>query len=219
MLSKLDLCQYQTFIFDCDGVLLNSNKIKTEAFYKVAKVYGKEAAKELQKYHILNGGISRYEKFKYLFLNILKRPVEKLELDKLIFNYSIEVRLGLMSCEIAKNIEKLRTRTKHSKWLVVSGGDQEELRELFKKRGLINFFNVGIFGSPDSKDAILKNEKNNGNISGKTLFIGDSMYDAKAAENANIDFIFLTKWTEVVNWENAFSTDQIFKDISSLLNK
>ena len=38
-MSKINLLQYQTLIFDCDGVVLNSNKIKTQAFYDVAKVY------------------------------------------------------------------------------------------------------------------------------------------------------------------------------------
>ena len=57
---KLNLSSYKTIIFDCDGVILNSNKIKTEAFYNVTATYGIEAANELVSYHKLNGGISRY---------------------------------------------------------------------------------------------------------------------------------------------------------------
>jgi len=39
-MPKIELKQYKTLIFDCDGVILNSNKIKTQAFYDVAKIYG-----------------------------------------------------------------------------------------------------------------------------------------------------------------------------------
>ena len=62
---------YKTIIFDCDGVILNSNKIKTESFYKVAKKFGEKEAIKLVKFHLSNGGISRYEKFKF-FLEIIK---------------------------------------------------------------------------------------------------------------------------------------------------
>ena len=68
-MTKIELSKYQTLIFDCDGVLLNSNKIKTEAFYEVTKPYGDEAAQTLKNYHILNGGVSRYQKFDF-FLKI-----------------------------------------------------------------------------------------------------------------------------------------------------
>ena len=74
-MSKIDLSHYQTLIFDCDGVILNSNQIKTEAFYNVAKIYGHPAAQALKEYHILNGGISRYQKFEYLLTKILKKRI------------------------------------------------------------------------------------------------------------------------------------------------
>ena len=60
-----NLKSYKNLIFDCDGIILNSNKIKTEAFKEVVYHYGKEAAEELVQFHIMNGGISRYEKFNY----------------------------------------------------------------------------------------------------------------------------------------------------------
>ena len=68
-MNKLD--SYKSFIFDCDGVILNSNKIKSNAFYEVASKYGKKEAKKLVNYHINNGGISRYKKFEYFSNNIL----------------------------------------------------------------------------------------------------------------------------------------------------
>lgn len=48
-----------TLVFDCDGVVLNSNRIKTEAFRVVAAPYGDAAAGALVQYHLAHGGISR----------------------------------------------------------------------------------------------------------------------------------------------------------------
>jgi phosphoglycolate phosphatase-like HAD superfamily hydrolase len=216
-MSKIDLTQYQTLVFDCDGVILNSNKIKTQAFYDVAKVYGHDSAQKLKNYHLLNGGISRYEKFEYLFTNILHKTIETQEINKLLSNFSKKVKKALLACEVATNIKELRDKTKHAKWLVVSGGDQTELREIFAQRELDGYFDGGIFGSPDDKDTILKSEKNKYNITGKSLFLGDSMYDYQAATTAQMDFIFLSKWSEVKHWREKFPNNS-YIDLSTLLN-
>ncbi len=208
---------YKTLIFDCDGVILNSNTIKTHAFYNVAKIYGHDPAQKLQDYHMKNGGVSRYEKFEYLLTNILGKKVTTEELRKLLLMFSREIREALLTCEVAENIKELRERTKAAKWLVVSGSDQIELRDIFTSRGLAKYFDGGIFGSPDDKNIILKNEKEKCNITGKSLFLGDSMYDYQAAKNAQLDFIFLNKWTEMKDWKEHFKADS-FADISELLN-
>ena len=217
-MSKIDLTQYQTLIFDCDGVILNSNKIKTQAFYDVAKIYGHGPAQTLKDYHVQNGGISRYKKFEYLLTNILQKPIKKQELNELLSNFSKEVKAALLVCEVAKNIKKLRGKTKNTKWLIVSGGDQTELREVFKQRGLDVYFDGGIFGSPDDKDVILKNETKNRNIIGKSLFLGDSMYDYQAANTAKMDFIFISNWTEVKDWKKWICENEItnFNNIESI---
>ena len=217
-MSKIDLTQYQTLIFDCDGVILNSNKIKTQAFYDVAKVYGHKPAQILKDYHVQNGGISRYKKFEHLLTNILQKPVESQELKKLLSSFSKEVKAALLVCEVAKNIKELRDKTKNTKWLIVSGGDQTELREVFKQRGLDVYFDGGIFGSPDDKNTILKNEIGKCNIIGKSLFLGDSMYDYQAANTAKMDFIFISKWTEVKDWKKWICENEIinFNNIESI---
>lgn len=63
------LTQYQTPAFDCDGVVLNSNKIKTEVFYEATKHFGYDSALALVDYHVRNGDISRYVKYKYFLVN------------------------------------------------------------------------------------------------------------------------------------------------------
>ena len=195
-----DLTFYKTLVFDCDGVVLNSNKIKTRAFYDVASIYGHKVAKEFKDYHRENGGISRYAKFEYLVLDILNAKLEPQVIQSLLDAYAYKVKQALITCEVAKGLEMLRQTTKHAKWLIVSGGDQSELREVFTERRLDKYFDGGIFGSPDTKNLILERELNNKNITKPALFIGDSKYDFQAAQLAGLDFIFLTDWTEVVDF-------------------
>lgn len=193
----LDLSSYKTLAFDCDGVILNSNKVKTEAFYQSALPYGEVFAKKLVEYHIKNGGVSRYKKFDYFLLEIVRKTtVDAEELKSLLEVYAKLVMDGLLSCEVAPGLTSLKSVTKNARWLVVSGGDQNELIDVFKARGLIDMFDAGIFGSPDTKDVILTREINNNNIIFPALFLGDSQYDLESSKRANLDFMFVSAWSE-----------------------
>jgi len=197
-MKNVSLSEYDTLVFDCDGVVLNSNQVKTQAFFDVAKQYGLEAANKLVEYHVLHGGVSRYKKFEYFIQVILNKEIKKEELDSLLKLFAQTVRKGLLACDIAEGLDTLREQTKGARWLIVSGGDQKELREIFELRKIASFFDGGIFGSPDNKELILRREEAKGNIKGKGLFLGDSQYDYQAAVQAQMDFMFISKWSE---WE------------------
>lgn len=200
-MNKL-LTDYQTLVFDCDGVVLNSNKVKTQAFYEATKHFGHESAQALVDYHVANGGISRYLKLEYFLTDILQSDVNSSILQDLLNRFANAVKQGLMECEIASGLDELKEKTCHANWLIVSGGDQTELREVFQARGLYSLFNGGIFGSPDDKDKILAREKVDKNIDTTALFLGDSKYDYLAANKAGLDFVFLSDWTEVKDWQD-----------------
>ncbi|RUR46001.1 HAD family hydrolase [Vreelandella populi] len=197
---KKEITEYQTLIFDCDGVVLNSNCVKTDAFYQAALPYGEAAAQALVDYHVQNGGVSRYKKFAHFLESIVKPKQFGPTLEELLKSYADKVYEGLMNCEIAPGLERLKETTPASRWMIVSGGDQAELRRVFAARSIECFFNGGIFGSPDTKDDILNREIANSNIQEPALFLGDSKYDYYASSKANIDFIFISNWTEVENW-------------------
>ena len=66
----IDLQDYKTIFFDCDGVILDSNRIKTSAFFKVAKDFGhpeiEENAEKLAAFQIENPSLNRFEIFDHL---------------------------------------------------------------------------------------------------------------------------------------------------------
>lgn len=198
---RYEIEKYQTLVFDCDGVVLNSNKVKTQAFYMTALPYGESAARALVDHHVENGGISRYKKFNYFLEKIIPENSHNVSIDGLLDDYARHAQEGLRNCQIAPDLRKFREKTSSARWLIVSGGAQSELRDIFSERKLAELFDGGIFGSPDTKDEILARENSNGNILQSAIFLGDSKYDYLAAKSAGLDFIFLNEWSEVNDWE------------------
>ncbi len=206
---SFDFLRYKSIVFDCDGVILDSNRVKTDAFYNATLPYGEKAAAAMVDYHVRNGGISRYRKFAYFLEHLAPAGVPGPDLQALLAAYATEVKTGLLACEVADGLEAFREHTSGTCWMVASGGDQVELRELFEARGLIDWFDGGIFGSPDTKEEIIRRELESGNIRMPALFIGDSRYDHQVAQQHALDFVFLSRWSEFEHWEAYFAPYEI----------
>lgn len=224
MSQGLSVTDYTTLVFDCDGVVLDSNKVKTEAFYQATLPYGEAAAQAMVDYHVANGGVSRYKKFAHFLEQIAsdyaeqRNPVEPgPELEALLQAYAGYVKDGLLSCEVAPGLEALRQRTPNARWLIVSGGDQAELRDVFASRGIAEWFDGGIFGSPDTKDEILARELDTDNIIEPALFLGDSRYDHIAASKAGLSFVFISGWSEFTGWE-AYCQENGITKVNSIVD-
>ena len=202
-MTRLDA--YATLIFDCDGVVLDSNHIKTEAFRTAVLPWGAAAAEALVAHHVANGGVSRYAKFNHFLQEIV--PALAAEgsgpgLDEMLAEFASAVRRGLRNCFVAAGLRELKETAPAGRWLVVSGGDQGELREVFAERGLADLFDGGIFGSPDEKKSILARELARGNIQMPAVYFGDSKYDYECAMDTGLDFVFVSGWSEVQDWQD-----------------
>ena len=203
------LNNHNTLVFDCDGVILDSNKVRAKAFYNAALPYGEQHAAALEAYHILHGGVSRYVKFEILLRDMLGLPVTDDAMKSLLHAFTTEATIGLLKCDIAPGLEALRNATPNAKWILVSGADQQELRDVFAQRGIAAYFDGGIFGSPSNKDDILQREKASGNLATPGIFFGDSRYDHQAATGAGLDFVFVSRWTDMQDWQAYCQEHQI----------
>ena len=58
--------EIKNIIFDFDGVILNSHRVKTSAFEDIFKKYGNSIAKKAKEYHLKHTGKSRYLKFHFI---------------------------------------------------------------------------------------------------------------------------------------------------------
>lgn len=191
-----DLASFRTLVFDCDGVILDSNRAKTEAFRQVAAPWGEDAANALVRYHVTHGGVSRYAKFRFFIDELVQSSAGEPNYDRLLAEYAEAVRAGLLECDITEGLQALREATPNARWMVVSGGAEDELRAIFNQRGLAPLFDGGIFGSPDPKDAICKREMEAGNLEDPALFLGDSALDLATAQQFGMAFVFVSGWSE-----------------------
>lgn len=190
-----------SIIFDCDGVILNSNKVKKNAYYKVASCYyGDQLATLLTNHLRSNTGKTRDYFFNYFVDNIVPKSSKGLGAEFLLAEVEKEIKYGLINCEISKSLFELKDKFSDSKWFVISGGVESELREVFLQRSISEIFDGGIFGGPRTKDEILKFLIEDNQINFPAIFIGDSRFDYEVAKRFNLDFIFLSDWTEFKEW-------------------
>jgi HAD superfamily hydrolase (TIGR01549 family) len=178
------LYNFKHLFFDFDGVLFNSNKIRTKGFETIFSEYPKHMVDKLVDYHNRNGGLSRYHKIRYFFENILIKEIS----DELLKAYADKYR-EVMSAElfdeklqIEDSINFLKTkRNKFVKIYIVSGSDQKELRSLCEFLEIKDLFD-GIYGSPIAKNDLVKNVlRNNSFKLAECCLIGDSLNDKDAA--------------------------------------
>lgn len=180
----------KNILWDFDGVIMDSMPIRNRGFELVLSDYPKEEVKELMKFHLNNGGLSRYVKFRYFFEEIRKEYVSEDEVSVWASRFSKVMRKNLTdnkllikdTCNFIK--ENYTTLEMH----IVSGSDQEELRFLCKKLDMDSFF-ISINGSPTPKiDLVANLLRDFGYRKEDTLLIGDSLNDYEAAKQNKIDF-------------------------------
>ncbi len=217
----LAIQHYKTIVFDCDGVILNSNRTKIDAYFAVAKRMGgtDAQAQAFVNHHVAKGSFPRNGKIEYYLKEIVKQANTPALIQQYLDAFDEILDETLMQCEIAPDLYKLKAHTPQAAWMLLSGGDQVGLRAVFLRRDLTPLFEVGIFGGPDTKDTVLAREITNKNIMFPALFVGDSRYDHQAATKAGLDFVFLSGWTEVHDWQEYCAKNNMvaLESISQLL--
>lgn len=193
--------KYNYLIFDFDGVLAESNDIRFDGFRLLFKGYPEDKVKRLLEYAIANGGMSRYDKIRYFFKNILKEAVSEEKVMLFADRYSKLVKARVVNAQPVKgSLEFLSEYRDRFKFAIVSGSDQEELRDVCRHRGIKDYF-VEILGSPENKErniAMLLADK--GWEKSMCAFIGDSINDLDAAKANKVYFI--ARNSNIVDWKS-----------------
>lgn len=210
---KTSMDKYKTIIMDCDGVILDSNYIKSKSFYQVAVPFGEDNANKLVSINKEYGGVSRYVKINMFVNDILQMKDEKLE-KELIQQFGDICVEELMKCNFTPGLIDFLESNKYKDIFVVSGGSQNELREIFVNRGLSDYFD-GIYGSPETKKNLVEMLRDDILIDSPCVFIGDSRMDYDIAKIIKADFIFMREFTEFNGWE-IFFKDKNIKIINNL---
>jgi phosphoglycolate phosphatase-like HAD superfamily hydrolase len=207
---------YDLVIFDCDGVLIDSNNLKIDAMGVALKSLNVTEAKLVvcKKFFSENFGKSRFYHVEHFVNNILylkKSEVHSFK-EKLLLAYSKQCKELYLTANLTPFIESLLKKNSAIKY-VASGSEQGELREVFKQRNLDSYF-IDILGSPEKKhthvtDILNKHKKLT------AVMIGDAISDLEAAKINNIDFIFYSPFSNVEEKMRELCTQNQYRIVDS----
>lgn len=210
------------WVFDCDGVLLNSNQVKTAAFQHVAMRYGSDVAASVVEHHLANGGMSRFAKFDRLFSELLRRPPAHGEMEYLLGRFAEESRAGLATVDIDSSAHRLLSwiRASGLSPYVASGGAEDEVRWALQQHGLDTAFD-GVFGSPTSKREIVRSVLAANTTGIPAVLVGDSRLDMEVAADLELHAVFVSHWTEFDDWRGyaaAHAEVLVVEDLADLFS-
>ncbi len=180
----------KTIIFDFDGVIVDSLEVKTNAFAEMYKPFGEEVVKKVVKYHLENGGVSRFEKFKLYHKNFLGIEVAENEIKGMVKDFSTLVLDKVIKAPYVLGAKEFIEANYDKYMMFISSGTPEfELKEICIRRGINEKFK-GIYGSPSKKSTHVKKILSDWKLnSDEVLFIGDSLSDYEAAEQNDLHFL------------------------------
>ena len=207
---------YNITIYDCDGVIFDSNSLKVDAMRKALQGVAKFPAAEIDScvsYFANNFGRSRYVTIRHFVDEILTLdPSSAINYyEVLLEKYSDACRMLYLEADVAPDfinyIESLTGRK-----YVASGSAQDELRWVFERRDLQKYFS-GIFGSPTKKSEIVANivlKAQHKNI----VLIGDAVSDFQASVENEIDFCYYGRYSLVNDTMLALAAEHGFPVIT-----
>jgi len=181
--------EYEVIVLDFDGVIVESDGIKHEAFAEIFKDYP-EHYEVMMKYHFLHNHTPRQDKFNYFFKDVLKRPHSPQDIKKMVSRFSKLTMDRIIHCPYVDGaVEFLDWFYKKVPLFIASATPLDELNSIIKARGLASYFK-GIYGAPMKKIEMFKDVVKNEKLSlEKILFIGDSREDLDVAQEAGVNFI------------------------------
>lgn len=182
---------YQTFIFDFDGTLVDSNNIKETGFSECAKKYN-NGENIMNKIKATATNKNRFSIFKEFSKNIPKTKKSEEEIySDLLFEYRKYTVSNILKLDPIKGSISILKKLKNLKKSIYinSATPLESLSFVINQRGLNIFFD-GIYGLESSKIMNLKKIQENSNCKKNSMImIGDGLDDKEAAHDFGIKFL------------------------------
>jgi HAD superfamily hydrolase (TIGR01549 family) len=179
----------KNIFWDFDGVLIDSNDVRTNGFREIFHEYPKNLVDQLIEYHVKNGGLSRYDKVKYFYEKILTKSISETQVVEYSNSYKSIMLNHLLNKKYLINDSLNFIKKNQSKnMFLVSASDEKELKTICEYLGLKKYF-IEVKGSPTTKKENLENLLIEYNLeSENSVLIGDSFNDYEAAISNGINF-------------------------------
>ena len=190
---------YSAYIFDFDGVIKDSVKVKSQAFVQLYASEGREFQQKIEEYHLSNGGISRYVKFK-VWNEWLGRSTSEQAIEELAKKFAqLVVDNVVASPFVVGALEALKSASENALTFIATGTPDDEINLILSQLGLGKFFRE-VHGSSRKKVTIVNDILERFHLTPEVvLFIGDAQTDYKAALDNGVDF-YLRKTDYNSDW-------------------
>ena len=190
---------------DFDGVLVDSNSIKTAAFLEIGmRFFSEEAGRALVEHHKMYPGGSRYSKLGWLLENFQTPPFEtnsielELEFRKLVID-------RVKEADRVQNLPALLKATGHC-CHILSAAPVSELTELVACFGWDSALDGRVHGSPMKKEELLRSIPESIDWA-NSILVGDSSSDFAVAKNFGLSFAFISGWSD---WQPSIHESSAF---------
>jgi len=180
----------KAIIFDFDGVIAESVSIKTEAFAEMFKHCDQEVVGKVIEYHLAHSGVSRLEKFKYYYKEVLEEVLTDEGLRALCDKFSTLVVDKVVAAPWVNGAKEFLEEN-HSKYkmFIASGTPDPEIKEIVDRKGIGPFFEE-VQGSPRLKKDITQDILERYELDRmEVLFVGDAPSDLTAAKESGVHFV------------------------------
>lgn len=187
----------KAIIFDFDGVIVESTDIKTEAFAKLFQSEGADIVSKIVTYHKSNMGVSRFDKFRYIYSKILLRELDDDKFKSLCERFALLVKDAVIRAPYVKGAyEFLEKNSGLYLFFIVSATPYDEISDIVRQRRLDRIFK-SVHGAPlvkrDAVSMILQRERI---TPFDAVYVGDAMSDYIAAVDNCVNFIARIKDNE-----------------------
>jgi len=208
------------FLFDFDGVIVDSVDVKTVAFARMFEQFGPAVVAKVIEHHRLHGGMNRMQKFLHYYKEFLHKSLNNIELDDLCRQFSFLVMNEvIIASEIPGAEAFLEKWHKIIPCFIVSATPLDELGKIVKRRGLAHYFK-DIKGAPADKQSNLQDILNTYALQPEScLYFGDAYSDYDAARNCCVNFWGILPGEDAplfsqvghpIVWSKNFCDDRLF---------
>lgn len=174
------------WVFDSDDVVLDSSRLKREAFRRVWQSLNCCATVAEAEMAFFTHPGPRTAKIEYL-----SQLYVDFDTDEFAYKLNSEVKHVMRNVQFDRSIATLRDMSEET-WAIATLGDTNETRRIYSDLGLDHYFRGGIFGSPLTKIEVV--ERLRGPCAKplkEWVFLGDSWTDFEVALHFRMKFIYV----------------------------
>jgi phosphoglycolate phosphatase-like HAD superfamily hydrolase len=187
---------YRHLVFDCDGVLFDTNGVKAENIRQaVSERYDAMTTNRFVDYFVRHNGVPREVKVAAFFPDPSDREAILSRYNALNASTLSSVPVDPSARTLLDRLSPSGTAAVEPPAYVISGGSEGEVRALLAAAGILGYFRE-VLGGPTTKHEHLRRLR----LGEPVCYFGDSLHDYEVAAELGLDFVFLTRYTQFCEW-------------------